>query len=90
MPRAWAPYPTEEPPGYNPDDPYADKIALIDHRHYQLGQYFILEARARVRYTDRATLAGVQARLACKWRWLTLACRDHMHSSMQECHTIPD
>ena len=49
MPRAWVPYPTEEPPGYNPDDPYADKVALSDHRHYKLGQYFILEARARVR-----------------------------------------
>lgn len=43
------PFPQEDAPGYDPENPYADKVALTDHRHYMLGQYFIQEARVRVR-----------------------------------------
>jgi hypothetical protein len=50
MPRQRVPFPMEDAPNFNPEDPYADKVALADHRHYLLGQYFIREARARVRY----------------------------------------
>jgi hypothetical protein len=48
MPRERSPYPLEDAPNYNPDDPYADKAALADHRQYLLGQYFIKVGRARV------------------------------------------
>lgn len=42
------PFPEEDSPNYNPDDPFADKVALQDHRHYMLGQHFVKEARAKV------------------------------------------
>ena len=48
MPKS-SPFPMEDAPNYNPDDPYADKVALTDHRHYLLGQHFIKEGRVRVR-----------------------------------------
>ena len=38
----------EDAPNYNPEDPFADKVALTDHRHYLLGQHFIKEGRVRV------------------------------------------
>lgn len=43
------PFPVEEPANYNPEDPYADKAALTDHRHYLVGQQFVKEARAKVK-----------------------------------------
>jgi hypothetical protein len=49
MPRRSAPFPEEDAPNFNPEDPYADKVALVDHRDYLLGQYFIREAKAKVR-----------------------------------------
>ena len=54
MPRARVPFPTEDAPGYDASNPYADKVALTDHRHYMLGQYFIQEARVRVRFAIAA------------------------------------
>lgn len=49
MPKKSSPFPMEDAPNYNPEDPFADKVALTDHRHYMLGQHFIKEGRVRVR-----------------------------------------
>eukprot|EP00892_Ulva_mutabilis_P008459 jgi/Ulvmu1/5986/UM026_0110.1 len=48
MPKRSPAFPMEDAPNYNPEDPYADKVALADHKHYMLGQHFIREARARI------------------------------------------
>lgn len=62
MPKRSPAFPMEDAPNYNPDDPYADKVALADHKHYMLGQHFIREARARVwhiisaMYADRCAI----------------------------------
>lgn len=57
MPKRSPAFPLEDAPNYNPEDPYADKVALADHKHYMLGQHFIREARARVRCIYRERFA---------------------------------
>jgi hypothetical protein len=57
MPKS-PPFPMEDAPNYNPDDPFADKVALVDHRHYLLGQHFIKEGRVRVRVANSSLRVG--------------------------------
>jgi hypothetical protein len=49
MPKVRQPFPVEDAPNFDPENPYADKVALTDHRHYKLGLYFVTEAKAKAR-----------------------------------------
>jgi hypothetical protein len=74
MPKLRVPFPVEDAPNYNPDEPYADKVALVDHRQYLLGQYFVLEARARVRKcTCYRSLACCSEAWRCRGAWPSLS-----------------
>ena len=49
MPR-WKPgqFPEGPPENYNPEDPYADPVALVEHREYNVRQKAIQVERAKV------------------------------------------
>jgi hypothetical protein len=46
----WKPpqFPTEDHPDWNPDDPYADPVALLEHRELMVRQKFVRQEKAKV------------------------------------------
>ncbi|KAK9844001.1 hypothetical protein WJX81_001642 [Elliptochloris bilobata] len=41
-------FPTEEHPDWNPDDPYADPVALLEHRELEVRKKFIRMEKAKI------------------------------------------
>lgn len=94
MPKERVPFPTEDAPGYDPANPYADKVALKDHRNYMLGRHFVGEAKVRVRHCTskmfkpgRMPLYWLVPPLCscywhCQWQYSCTAMQDLCDSSV--------
>eukprot|EP01025_Chloroclados_australasicus_P053774 TRINITY_DN6355_c0_g1_i1.p5 TRINITY_DN6355_c0_g1~~TRINITY_DN6355_c0_g1_i1.p5 ORF type:complete len:100 (+),score=11.53 TRINITY_DN6355_c0_g1_i1:147-446(+) len=48
MPKLGAPFPEQDAPNYDPENPFADKVARQDHIRYEVGQQYINVARGRI------------------------------------------